>query len=60
MTSVRQAKHQHNIQKWTQIIMEQRASGLSGMVYCRQAEINCKTFYYWLLAECHPKGASGK
>ena len=27
--------------------MEQRASGLSGMAYCRHAGINCKTFYYW-------------
>ena len=47
MTSVRQAKHQHNVQKWTQIIMEQRASGLSGLAYCRRAGINSKTFYYW-------------
>lgn len=43
MTSVRQAKHQHNVQKWTQIIMEQRASGLSGLAYCRRAEINFGT-----------------
>ncbi|RGS69956.1 hypothetical protein DWX75_11445 [Mitsuokella sp. AF21-1AC] len=35
------------VPRWTQIIMEQRASGLSGMAYCRRAEINCKTFYYW-------------
>ena len=47
MTSVRQAKHHHNVQKWTQIIMEQRASGLSGLAYCRRAGINSKTFYYW-------------
>lgn len=47
MTSVHQAKHQHNVQKWTQIIMEQRASGLSGLTYCRRAGINSKTFYYW-------------
>ena len=47
MTSVRQAKHQHNVQKWTQIIMEQRVSGLSGLAYCRRAGINSKTFYYW-------------
>ena len=43
MTSVRQAKHHHNVQKWTQIIMEQRASGLSGLAYCRRAEINFGT-----------------
>ena len=47
MTSVRQAKHQHNVQKWARIIMEQRASGLSGLAYCRRAGINSKTFYYW-------------
>lgn len=27
--------------------MEQRASGLSGLAYCRRAGINSKTFYYW-------------
>ena len=43
MTSVRQAKRQHNVQKWTQIIMEQRASGLSGLAYCRRAGINSGT-----------------
>jgi hypothetical protein len=47
MVSVRQAKHQHNVQKWTQIISEQRASGLSGIAYCLQTGISSKTFYYW-------------
>lgn len=60
MDPVKQALHQKNKQKWEQIILDCRRSGLSDRAYMEQNHIPKGAFYYWLrriredLVEQHP------
>ena len=60
MDPVKQALHQRNKQKWKQIILDCRRSGLSDRMYMEQNHIPKGAFYYWLrkiredLVEQHP------
>lgn len=60
MDPVKQALHQRNKQKWEQIILDCRRSGLSDRTYMEQNHIPKGSFYYWLrkiredLVEQHP------
>ncbi|MZI81764.1 hypothetical protein GT646_13010 [Clostridium butyricum] len=38
----------YRTQKWMVIIRECQASGLSKRMWCKQNNVNEKTFYYWL------------
>ena len=37
-------KHR-TFEQWQEIVQQQKASGLSIRIFCRQNNINCKTFY---------------
>ena len=60
MDPVKQVSYQKNKQKWEQIILDCRRSGLSDRTYMEQNHISKGSFYYWLrkiredLVEQHP------
>lgn len=42
------ATHNHKLQFWISRIKECKASGLIVESWCREQEINIKTYYYWM------------
>ena len=42
------ARNGHRTEKWSAVIRECNASGLSNREFCRQRGISEKSFYYWL------------
>ena len=45
--TIRGAKAQQNLQKWSQRVAECRNSGVSVSRWCTEHEINPKTYYNW-------------
>ena len=45
--TIRGAKAQQNLQKWSQRVAECRSSGISVSRWCTEHEINPKTYYNW-------------
>lgn len=45
--TIRGAKAQQNMQKWSQRVAECRSSGVSVSRWCAEHEINVKTYYNW-------------
>ena len=50
MTQIQTIKHQHALEYWKKIVLDQQASGLNATRYCREKDINYNAFYYWLRA----------
>jgi len=50
MTQIQAIKHQHALEHWKKVVLDQRASGLNATAYCRENNINYNAFYYWLRA----------
>lgn len=44
----REVAHKYRMNKWTQIIRECRSSGKTVAAWCKEQNINQKTYYYWL------------
>lgn len=45
--TIRRAKAQQNLQKWSQRVAECRGSGVSVSQWCAEHEIKPKTYYNW-------------
>jgi len=43
----RKIKHQYQISKWTPIIKECHASGMTVKAWCLENKVNEKQFFYW-------------
>ncbi len=48
MDIVSETKAEFRLRQWTKIIKECQASNLSAAAWCRQNNINIKSYYYWL------------
>ena len=46
MTQIQAIKHQHALEYWKKIVLDQQASGLNATRYCREKDINYNAFYY--------------
>jgi len=48
MADVLAVRNEYRMEKWSALIQECNASGLSNREFCRQHGISEKSFYYWL------------
>ncbi|MCX8131617.1 MAG: IS66 family insertion sequence element accessory protein TnpB [Clostridia bacterium] len=48
MDKITDAKAEFRLRQWTQIIQTCQTSGMTVAGWCRQNNINPKTYYYWL------------
>ena len=48
MADVLAVRNEYRTEKWSALIRECNASGLSNREFCRQHGISEKSFYYWL------------
>lgn len=48
MDKITEAKTEFRLRQWTQIVQTCQASGMTVVSWCRQNNINTKSYYYWL------------
>jgi len=48
MDKITEAKTEFRLRQWTQIIQEYQSSGMTVTNWCKQHNINTKSYYYWL------------
>ena len=48
MDKVTNAKAAFRLKQWTKIIQDCQASGMTVVAWCRQNNVNAKSYYYWL------------
>ena len=48
MDNVTNTKIEFRIKQWTKIVQACQSSGMTGVAWCAQHDINIKSYYYWL------------
>ena len=48
MDEITPVKTKYRMEQWTQLIQDQKASGMSIKAWCQQTQIKETSYYYWL------------
>lgn len=48
MDAITPVKTKFRLEQWTQLIQDQRSSGMSVKAWCQQTQIKETSYYYWL------------
>lgn len=48
MDKVSEAKGAYRLRQWSQIVQDCQASNMTVVAWCRQNNVNIKSYYYWL------------